>query len=50
MFGYWFFVGINVLLTFVSCGLWGYLALIIVPACWFLLMILSPLLAASSAD
>jgi hypothetical protein len=50
MFGWWGFLFVNVALAFLTCGFWGYLALIIVPACWFMLMILSPLLASSSAS
>jgi hypothetical protein len=50
LFGYWLFLFVNVVLAFITCGFWGYVALVIVPAAWFLMMILSPILAASAAS
>lgn len=47
MFGYWLFVTINVLLCF-TC-VWIPVALILGPAVWFILVIVSPLLASASA-
>jgi hypothetical protein len=48
MFGWWLFVAANVALTFITCGIWGAIALVLLPACWFILLIVSPLMAASS--
>ncbi len=44
MFGYWFLLFINFLLCFVFVGF------VTLPLCWIAMMILSPLLAASSAS
>ncbi len=47
MFGYWFFLFANfILLPMITCGVWLPIALFLVPACWFLAIILSPMLAA----
>jgi len=50
LFGWWLFVGINAVLTFFTCGVWGIVAVILVPACWFIMLIASPLTAASSVS
>jgi hypothetical protein len=50
MFGYWLFLVVNVCLALFTCGVWGIVALVIVPACWFLLMITSPILASASVS
>jgi hypothetical protein len=49
MFGWWLFVAVNVALVFLTCGFWGFVAIVLIPACWFILMIASPLTAASAA-
>src|SRR5262249_55924331 len=48
MFGWWFFVSVNVVLC--CTGIWIPIALVLVPACWFILMLISPLTAASAAN
>jgi hypothetical protein len=47
MFGWWLFVFVNLLLC--CTGLWIPVALVLVPSCWLLLLLFSPLLAAISA-
>jgi hypothetical protein len=42
MFGYWFVFFANVLLLFVGIGF------LTLPACWIMMMILSPIIAANS--
>ncbi|SRR5579883_423195 len=50
LLGWWFYLFVNVVLAFFSCGLWSYLAIIVVPVPWFFLLILSPILAANEAS
>jgi outer membrane murein-binding lipoprotein Lpp/DNA-directed RNA polymerase subunit M/transcription elongation factor TFIIS len=50
LFGWWIFVGVNVAASFATCGAWGFVAMFLIPACWFLMLIVSPLLAASSVQ
>jgi hypothetical protein len=44
MFGWWFFVAVAVCAGFLTLGLGWF----IIPACWFLMLVLSPIVAASS--
>jgi hypothetical protein len=50
MFGYWIFVAINLVGGFCTRGVWFGVAIILVPAVWFVLMIASPLMAADAAN
>jgi hypothetical protein len=49
MLGYWAFLIANVVLASITCGLWLPVAMVAVPTVWFVLMIVSPLLAANDA-
>ncbi len=50
LLGYWLFLAANIALTFLTCGFWGFAAMVLIPAAWFLLMIVSPILAAASVS
>jgi hypothetical protein len=50
MFGWWLFVLANVVLAFATCGAWFFVAVILIPACWFVMLIVSPMMAASSVS
>jgi hypothetical protein len=45
LLGWWFFLFVNAVLAFFSCGIWLYAAIILIPVPWFFLLILSPILA-----
>ncbi len=50
LFGWWVFVALNVAATFLTCGVWGAIGIVLVPTCWFFMLIVSPITAASEAS